>query len=530
VADPVIRPRRDASLGTAAEAGLPIIRRLRADWTPEMLFRRLSELPGCLWLDSASASDSPVPCDRYSFVTAAPIAWLRHRVTPPEPIPGVAFRIADDSPWPRLQDWVARLPATNVSEYQGDPMPPFQGGMAGLIGYEAGAWLEPTGVSLIDDLATDTIALGCYDVVFAWDHRLDRGWVFSQGFAEESFSRSVRHAEARLDQFTAWIDDPLAKAPESCLSRSPAQPFVVPDTAASAGGVSSDFTPRQFENSVQEIIDRICRGDSFQVNLAQRLTTPATCPSRQLYSRLRAHSPAPFGSYFDAGPFQVLSSSPEGFLQVRDRKVETRPIKGTAPRTGDEDIDRRHAKRLRESPKERAENVMIVDLMRNDLSRVCDDDSVTVDRLCQLEPYAFVQHLVSVITGTLRRDATIVDLVMACFPGGSVTGAPKIEAMRTIAELEPHRRGPYCGSLGYISSQRDADFNILIRTITAAGGVWQCPVGGGITARSDPAAELAETWTKAEGMLNAIGSTNQSVKNLPRSGDLLDFRQSQTPP
>ena len=248
----------------------------------------------------------------------------------------------------------------------------------------------------------------------------------------------------------------------------------------------------------------IREGDSFQVNLAQRLLTKTHLTGSELYLKLRERNPAPFSAFYSGGDFSVLSSSPEGFLQVRDRTVETRPIKGTAPRTGDEATDQRLADELANSDKDRAENVMIVDLMRNDLSRVCDDDSVRVTQLCELERYEFVQHLVSVVQGRLKEGQNVVDLLRACFPGGSVTGAPKIEAMRTISRLEPNPRGPYCGSIGYISCGGNADFNILIRTITEAHGFWQIPVGGGITARSVPEAEEAETWAKAEGMLRAI--------------------------
>ncbi len=269
-------------------------------------------------------------------------------------------------------------------------------------------------------------------------------------------------------------------------------------------GVRSNFTSAAFRSAISEIVESICQGDSFQVNLAQRLLIEASLSSPELYRRLRRHNPAPFGAYYNGNGFQVLSSSPEGFLQVRGDHVETRPIKGTVRRTGDSGTDSELAEQLLSSEKDRAENVMIVDLLRNDLSRVCTDESVQVRQLCGLERYQYVQHLVSVVEGTLAEHQSVVDLLRACFPGGSVTGAPKIEAMKTIARLEPNPRGPYCGSIGYISCGGNADLNILIRTITATGGYWQIPVGGGITARSDAASEEAETWAKAEGMLRAI--------------------------
>ncbi len=269
-------------------------------------------------------------------------------------------------------------------------------------------------------------------------------------------------------------------------------------------GVTSNFSRQSYYAAVSDVVQRICDGDSFQVNLAQRLLRVADRSSADLYRRLRTENPAPLGAYYDGGDFQVLSSSPEGFLKVRGRHVQTRPIKGTVRRTGHDDINLKLAQKLIASEKDRAENVMIVDLMRNDLSRVCDDESVVVTQLCNVERYQFVQHLVSVVEGRLLPGLSVVDLLKACFPGGSVTGAPKIEAMRTIAELEKHPRGPYCGSMGYIGAGGNADFNILIRTITAAHGYWQVQVGGGITARSIPESEEYETWSKAEGMLRAM--------------------------
>jgi para-aminobenzoate synthetase component 1 len=208
--------------------------------------------------------------------------------------------------------------------------------------------------------------------------------------------------------------------------------------------------------------------------------------------------------YFDLGDFQILSASPERFLRVHQRQVETRPIKGTRPRSGDPKIDRAAEAELLGSEKDRAENVMIVDLLRNDLSRVCSPDSIRVSQLCGIEPCQFVMHLVSAVTGRLRSECTPLDLVRAAFPGGSITGAPKVRAMEIIAELEPTARGAYCGALGYLGFDGSMDWNLLIRTITAGRGWWQFPVGGGIVAQSIPEQEYEETWHKAEGLLRAI--------------------------
>jgi para-aminobenzoate synthetase component 1 len=241
------------------------------------------------------------------------------------------------------------------------------------------------------------------------------------------------------------------------------------------------------------------------VNLSQRLLyTAGDGDAVSLYRRLRQCNPAPFAGYFDLGEFQIVSASPERFLQVRDRQVETRPIKGTRPRTGDPDVDRAAEAELLASEKDRAENVMIVDLLRNDLSRVCTPESVRVSQLCGVEAYEYVLHLVSAVRGRLRDECSPIDLLRAAFPSGSVTGAPKVRAMEIIAELEPTARGAYCGALGYLGFDGSLDLNVLIRTITAGRGWWQFPVGGGIVAQSSPQREYEETWHKAEGILRSL--------------------------
>ena len=441
----------------------------------EDVFRQLNHLPGFLWLDSALGG-------RFSFITADPIRTL---VASP----------GDPDPWPTLRRWCRDLP------HVPDPdLPPFQGGIAGLIGYEAATWLEPVGMASHDDLPTPAVSLGLYDWTIALDHDHKVLTLICNGCGGSHDALSA--ANTRAEQVMSLLNEPPPEVPVF-------QPTT--DDSISAGqnaskrpNIFSSFSSEEYRAAIAQIVRRIRDGDSFQVNLAQRLIRKANAPSSELYLRLRRSNPAPYGAFFRGDGFEVMSSSPEGFLSVRDRVVQTRPIKGTAPRVGDARPDALLGHKLRASEKDRAENVMIVDLMRNDLSRVCEDESVIVKKLCQIETYQYVQHLVSVVEGRLRDDQTIVDLLAACFPGGSITGAPKIEAMRTIAELEPNPRGPYCGSIGYISTSGDADFNILIRTITSAHGYWQIPVGGGITSRSKPQSEEAESWSKAEGMLRAF--------------------------
>lgn len=271
-------------------------------------------------------------------------------------------------------------------------------------------------------------------------------------------------------------------------------------------GLLSDFSEEQYLRTIERAIAYIAAGDVFQVNLAQRLLCPARDDSLSLYRRLRRANPAPFAGYFDLGEFQIVSASPERFLRVEDGCVETRPIKGTRRRQRKPEQDEAVRRELLASPKDRAENVMIVDLMRNDLGRVCRPGTIRVEDVCRLETYQFVHHLVSSVTGQLGEGCGPIDLLRAAFPGGSITGAPKIRAMQIIAELEPVARGAYCGSLGYLGFNGAMDLSILIRTITAGRGWWQAHVGGGIVADSQPAHEYAETWHKAEGLLQAMES------------------------
>jgi para-aminobenzoate synthetase component 1 len=269
-------------------------------------------------------------------------------------------------------------------------------------------------------------------------------------------------------------------------------------------GLTSNFSHPGYLEALRKTIDYIYAGDIFQANLSQRLLFPATDGPAALYRRLRDRNPANFSAYFDAGAMVVASASPERFLQVRGDKVQTRPIKGTRPRSVDPAEDEQRKRELAMSVKDRAENVMIVDLLRNDLSRVSRPGSVVVDDLFRIETIEFVHHLVSVVSSRLDSRKTPLDLLQAAFPGGSVTGAPKVRSMEVIAELEPTVRGPYCGCLGYLGFDSTMDTSILIRTFSCARGWLQFPVGGGIVSQSDPQKEYEETLHKAEGLLRSL--------------------------
>jgi para-aminobenzoate synthetase component 1 len=269
-------------------------------------------------------------------------------------------------------------------------------------------------------------------------------------------------------------------------------------------GLTSNFSSQDYLETVRRAIEYIHAGDCFQVNIAQRLLYPEKDHPARLYRRLRKCNPAPFGGYLDMGDFVLASASPERFLRVDNGEVEARPIKGTRPRGPSPAEDRIIMEELLASGKDRAENIMIVDLLRNDLGRVCQYGTVRVPDLCRLETYEYVHHLVSEVRGRLRDGLGPIDLLRAAFPGGSVTGAPKIRAMEIIAELEPTARGPYCGSLAYLGFDGSVDSSILIRTFTIGRGWVQFPVGGGIVADSDPEREYDETLHKAEGLIRAL--------------------------
>lgn len=426
---------------------------------------------------------------RYSFLTAGPFEFYEiDRCTPgSDPFASVANRLR-----------CFESPA--VGE-----VPPFQAGAAGLLSYElGGAWERlprPSG----NEFQFPDMAVGLYDWVLAWDHAAGRAWLISHGFPEIDPSRRTDRAARRLQEVHDRLRRPGGPSqPHPASGGLPASELVTQWQAPGLPGLMSDFSREGYLQAVEKVIDYIHAGDIFQANLSQRLLYRWDRPAIELYERLRGCNPAPFAGYFAHDDWAVVSASPERFTCVRDREVETRPIKGTRQRRSGPEADLYTRDELRQSSKDQAENVMIVDLLRNDLSRVCSSGSIRVPHLCTVESYETVQHLVSEIRGRLADGQTVWDLYRAVFPGGSITGAPKIRAMQIIAELEPTVRGPYCGSLFYLGYDGRADSSILIRTFGCSRGWIQCPVGGGIVAQSDPQLEYEETLHKAEGMLRAL--------------------------
>ncbi len=415
---------------------------------------------------------------RYSFLMADPIEFMH-------------WQAGDASCLAWLEQQLRRC---RVEPIQG--LPPFQGGVAGVIGYEFNQALDniPAPRGAIPD--RPAVCLGSYDTVVAWDHELNRTWILSHGLDRTNRKPRMESAQRRIEQLAARLADEHEPDPVATNRSQPPK--------GKPSRITSNLSRDDYLQMVQRALQYIHGGDVFQVNLAQHLRHPAVSNPIDLFLRLRQNNPSTFAGYFDAGHAQIISASPERLAAVRERRIETRPIKGTIQRTGDADRDRRLAAELSGSEKDRAENVMIVDLMRNDLSRICTDDSVRVTQLLGVESYASVMHLVSAVEGQLQERITAADVIRAVFPGGSISGAPKIRAMEIIAELESSPRDAYCGSLGYFGFDGSIDLNILIRTITAADGWWHIPVGGGIVADSDPPSEYEETWTKAAGMLDSL--------------------------
>jgi len=443
---------------------------------PMDLAERLRDLPGLVLLESARPGRNA----RWSYLTADPVAVIES--------PSVGADV-----FASARRLLARIAADPVD----DPAaPPFSGGLAGFLGYDLGRQLERLPSIAAADQELPTLRLALHDWVIAWDRRDGRAWLAG---------RAVDELVGRLDRRLAAVRERLeARTPPAAASPAPESPREM----------RSGLSRPEYEAGVSTIRRWIAEGDIYQANLTRRLEAPFRGDPWPLYRQLRTGDPALFAAFVDLGPSPftgapraIVSASPEPFMSVtRYGLVEANPIKGTRPRGRDRESDRALACELLASGKDRAENVMIVDVLRNDLGRVCRPGTVRVPRLCRLERTAAVQHLVSTVTGRLKKGLDASDLLAASFPGGSITGAPKIRAMQLLEGLEPVRRGPYTGVAGWIGPDGAMASSILIRSFVADGERLTLHVGGGITWRSDPAAEWDETVAKARGPLAAIGA------------------------
>lgn len=477
--DPGVTSERSTARLTGTTPGVLATRVPELDvLAPMDAAERLRDLPGLALLESARPGRNA----RWSYLTADPVAVLE------APSGGTDI-------FATARRTLARLAGGSIA---GADAPRFAGGLVGYLSYDLGRRLETLPSFATADQELPLLRLALHDWVVAWDRRLGRAWL----------------AGRAVDEDIAGVDRRLHAVRERLLDHATRRGGAAEATPERHLAFRSGVGRPAYLAGVDAVRAEIERGEIYQANLTRRLETGFRGDPWPLYRQLRTGDPALFAAYLDLGaspatgaPRAIVSASPEPFLAVTsDGRVATDPIKGTRPRGRDRDDDRRLARELLTSAKDRAENVMIVEVLRNDLGRVCVPGSVRVPRLCRLERTAAVQHLVSTVTGRLSRGRDAFDLLTASFPGGSITGAPKIRAMEILERLEPVRRGPYTGAAGWIGADGAMQTSILIRTFVADGERLTLQVGGGITWRSDPVEEWDETVAKARGPLTALGA------------------------
>ncbi|MEG0802421.1 MAG: aminodeoxychorismate synthase component 1 [Citrobacter sp.] len=433
----------------------------------ERYFSTISHKPWAMLLHSGHADH---PHNRYDILVADPITTLTTRAeqTIVHDKDGITNTI--DDPMTVLRSVLTSL------DIQPDYNPnlPFQGGALGLFGYDLGRRFESLPNTAERDISLPDMAIGIYDWALIVDHQLKTVSLLSH-----------TDVQARLN----WLEN---------QSASTHKPFAL------TSAWQSNMSREQYGEKFRQVQRYLHSGDCYQVNLAQRFQAQYQGDEWLAFMRLNHTNRAPFSAFIRLEEGAILSLSPERFIQLENQQIQTRPIKGTLPRLDSPDADRLQAQTLANSPKDRAENLMIVDLMRNDIGRVAVPGSVKVPELFVVEPFPAVHHLVSTITARLPETLHATDLLRAAFPGGSITGAPKVRAMEIIDELEPQRRNAWCGSIGYLSFCGNMDTSITIRTLTAVDGQIYCSAGGGIVADSQEYAEYQETFDKVNRILHQL--------------------------
>lgn len=438
------------------------------------LFEAVADWPWAVFLDSGRHLPGQ---SRYDIIAAQPHVRLVTRGNLTE-VHADGVSLSREDPFQLLKRHLDIDPALANAL-------PFCGGAIGYFGYDLARRIERLPSRATAGERVPDMALGIYDWAVVVDHLEHKSWLIGQGRDPET--------DIKWNALVARFSHP---APERARA-----PFRV------TSGVESSRTRESYARAFRRIKQYINDGDCYQVNLAQRFQAQASGDPWLAYQALRVINPAPYSAYLATPYAHILSSSPERFLRVDRGNVETKPIKGTRPRAGHPRLDAELAEALRVSEKDRAENVMIVDLLRNDLSKNCELGSVKVPRLFEVESYATVHHLVSTVTGKLRAGRDAIDLLRGCFPGGSITGAPKVRAMEIIDEVERFRRGVYCGAIGYIGYDGNMDTNIAIRTITMSHGSVRFWAGGGIVADSEVESEYQESFDKARALLRLLAQS-----------------------
>ena len=477
---------------------IPIAYRFVEDTeTPVSAFLKLRAAGPAFLLESAEQGR----LGRYSFLGYRPRAVLRWSGGQLSEWTGEALATSGEAgswdnpsatsdapdPYRAVSDYLARYRIAPVED-----LPPFAGGAVGFFGYDLVRTVEPLAEPNPDPLGLPDMVLMVTDVLVAFDHQRHELTVLANAFVEDE--GDVDGAFGRAAEAIEDVRERLRR------------PVPVPDRPTTAAPVEfeSNMTRDQFEDNVRRIIEYIHAGDAFQVVPSQRFSAPSPVEAFSIYRGLRTINPSPYMYFLDFGDFEIAGASPEPLVKVTGRTVETRPIAGTYPRGEDEDEDRRRAEELLGDPKERAEHVMLVDLGRNDLGRVCEYGSVSVDELMAVETYSHVLHIVSQVSGRLREDVTAMDALRAVLPAGTLSGAPKVRAMQIIDELEPHKRGSYGGAIGYLSYTGDLDTAIHIRTVVVKDGTVHVQAGGGTVADAKPDYEYRESVSKAEAIFRAV--------------------------
>jgi len=471
---------------------LPLVVEIPKPPSPSQAFEAFKDRPFSFFLDSGMG---PQRLGRYSFMGSDPFLIMRSRGRDINLIRPDGEKAVSGNSF----DVLGEL----LEEYKLDGNPtalPCVGGAVGYLSYDLGHFIEKLPSKAVDDLQLPECYLGFYDAVAIFDNLEGRAYIASTGFPEKGSNWQAR-AQARLEELKRRV----VQAPRLEEDK----PSYLDQPVSKQVNLRSNFTHEGYLEAVQRARDYIIAGDIFQVNLSQRFEADMPLPPYELYQRLRRINPAPFASYLNFDGLAVVSASPERFLLLRGDCVETRPIKGTRPRGKDPTGDEALARELANSFKDKAEHVMIVDLERNDIGRVCRFGTVRVSELMALEKYATVFHLTSTVEGRLRPRKNAIDLLKATFPGGSISGAPKVRAMEIIDELEPTRRSVYTGSIGYLSFDGGLDLNIVIRTILVKNGKAYFQVGGAVVYDSDPEAEYVETLDKARALIQALSIVPQ---------------------
>jgi para-aminobenzoate synthetase component I len=450
-----------------------------------LLFAPFKEKKWAMFLDSGQAINPATgqpgsQYGRYDILVAEPFITLTSNETETRIWQDNAETVSTDNPF----DILNRLLKTfKISKIDSAEALPFSGGALGYFGYDLGRRLEKLPTIAAPGQKIPAMMIGFYDWAIVVDHREKRSFLVS--------NLLHKNTREKLDALQASIHAASRASSEDDAKKS----FFV------TSKITSNLSRQKYANAFKKVKNYISAGDCYQVNLAQRFSANVTGDAWQMYQKLRQINPAPFMAFmnlpFENDAFQILCDSPERFLQTDGKHVETRPIKGTRPRSADKKQDEINLNGLLTSAKDRAENVMIVDLLRNDLGKVCEIGSVKVNQLFAPQSFTNVHHLVSIIVGKLLPSFNAVDLLKACFPGGSITGAPKVRAMQIIEECEPHRRELYCGTIGYIGFDGKMDTNITIRTAVICKNVLSFYAGGGIVADSVATKEFEETLDKS---------------------------------